>query len=330
VSLLPNLPTTPCSIKTEGMRSSEIFLRNAAVAYVLTGWRGDVMTSHQPTKFSIWCIPAILVLGPLGTACSGTDSGTEEENERTQPAATMLTAIAEVALSDTYRVSFYEPQPGMLLVSEIGSIGRDPDSKVLNFTSASQLYRDLVRDGADSEVVEVLRAADERAVAFNAQKPTSDPGTDTAPPLDEGRSVEKHSSFLDGNQCKTTSFEGGYCVTAKWNQITSSDTGWQYCTAHFRSTVFNHQYTQSTSSARHKVFYFGTKGDFWDEVAATDVPRNTWQSWHSTWRYVKATTGRNTGQVTPGDHDQCVMDRPLNSPGLFGGCSTVVIGCDSL
>jgi hypothetical protein len=287
------------------------------------------MKSQQRTNASIWCIRAILVLGPLGIACSGADSGTDGDDRGMQESAPSLTAIAEVALSDTYRVAFYEPEPGMLLVSERGSLGADPDSKITNFTSASQLYRDLVRDGANAEVVAVLRAADERATAFNARQPTSDPATDTAPPMDEGRMVQKHSDFLNGNQCKSTSFEGGYCVTTKWNQITSSDTGWEYCTAHFRSTVFNHQYSQSTSSARHKVFYYGTKGDFWAQVADTDVPRNTWQSWHSTWKYVKATTGRNTGQVTPGDHDQCVMDRPLNSPGLFGGCSAVVVGCDS-
>src|SRR5687767_10939996 len=116
-----------------------------------------VMKSQQRTNASIWCIRAILVLGPLGIACSGADSGTDGDDRGMQESAPSLTAIAEVALSDTYRVAFYEPEPGMLLVSERGSLGADPDSKITNFTSASQLYRDLVRDGANAEVVAVLR-----------------------------------------------------------------------------------------------------------------------------------------------------------------------------
>jgi hypothetical protein len=270
-------------------------------------------------------LPAIVLLGLLGTACSGAESVGNDEPaapQDTQP----LTAIAEVALSDSYRLAFYEPQPGMLLLSETGRIGVDIDSKVKAFDSAAKLYRDLVPEGQDKAIIDVLTAADERAAAFNARQPTSDPKADE-PPVDEGRVVEKHSNFLNGNQCQLSSFEGGYCSLKKSDQITWSDTGWQWCTAHFRSTVFNHQYVSTNGSATHTVFYYGTKGDFWAQVADTWVAPNTWQSWHSTWKYVKATTGRTSGQVAPGNHDQCVLKDPLNSPGLFGGCETIVLGC---
>ena len=228
--------------------------------------------------------------------------------------ASKRNVIAEVVLSDTHRVEFLEPQPGALLVSETGAIGVDNESSVGDFASAADLYRQLVPNADQAKVAE-LRAADERAQAQNraalaAPTPEKLNGSDNAVVLER-----KHDSFLFGPQCKVTSFEGQYsCVQDRWNQITSSDTGWQQCTSRFRSTVFQHQYTSNDAPADHRVFYWGTRGNFWDQVADTWVQPNTWQSWYSTYMYVEVTTDQVWGQANSSDHDQCVLEQYTSCP----------------
>ena len=270
-----------------------------------------------------------VILGILPVlGCSAEAPVTPSEEIPSEPSGANVEAIAEVALSKTHRIAFYEPSPGVVLVSEVGEIGVDLDTSVPDYEKTAELYQKLAGDKVDAQALARLRAADARGAALEAVEGTVDPAAGGGSPITtSGDSVKKHADFLNGSQCQANSFEGGYCLGPKWNQITSSDTGWQYCTKKFRSTVFNHQYTSTTSSAIHKVFYWGTKGSFWDEVASTWVTRGTWQSWFSDWKYVKATTGRATGQVTPGNHDQCVLDRALNSGNIDGTCNTGVLLC---
>ena len=234
------------------------------------------------------------------------ESGKLSDEPRPPDDAKRSPPLAVVELSPTHRVEFLEPVPGALLVSETGSISADPNSRVKSFDSAATLYAELAGNGVDGSVLETLRAADQRALARRSTVVTPPPteALDQAPSTEL---VDKHSDFLWGNQCTTNSFEGNYCTWPRFDRVTSSDSGWTHCTERFRSTVFNHSITSTTGSAVHTVFYWGTEGDFWDQVAEAWVQRGTWHSWFSTWYYVKATTKRTSGQVSPGNHDQCIL-----------------------
>jgi hypothetical protein len=266
---------------------------------------------------------------PFGAACSSAEAPANPAGEApVEPAATNLEPIAEVALSATHRVAFYEARPGFVMVSEVGEIGVDLDTSIPDYTRTADLYAKLAGNKVDPSALARLESADARAEALEANNRARDPEPEHAGvPVSTGSEmVDKHSDFLNGSQCQASSFEGGYCLGPKWNQITGSDSGWQYCTQRFRSTVFNHRYTASTSSAIHRIFHWGTEGDFWDEVGETWVERGFWHSWFSNWKYVKTTTGRATGQVTPGNHDQCILDRALNQSD-WGTCTTAVPLC---
>lgn len=244
---------------------------------------------------------------------------TDRESAKSSP------PVARVDLSATHYVEFFEPEPGVLLVSETGSIGADPDSHVKSFDSAAALYSRLAGGDADVRTLANLRAADDRVKRLRTRITTA-PVRELPDNFTQATGLlEKHSSFLNGNQCSHDSFEGNYCPDARLDRIIWSDSGWDICTERFRSTVFNHSYTSTTGSALHKIYYWGTKGDFWAWVAEAKVTRGTWQSWFSSWRFVKAVTDRTWGQVSPGDHDHCVLKDFLLD--TWVGCNVDVVAC---
>jgi hypothetical protein len=138
----------------------------------LVVFRSQSYCSEQPKlllRKGVWKMSntntctAVLLLTWVSACSSGVDETAPEAPVESEPAASSeragpgdeaehIAPIAVVELSPTHRVEFLEPTAGALLVSETGSIERDPDSRVDNFDSAAALYAELSGDAFDSAV----------------------------------------------------------------------------------------------------------------------------------------------------------------------------------
>src|SRR5688500_5558193 len=77
------------------------------------------------------------------TRCSAEAPVTTTDELPSEPSGANVEAIAEVALSKTHRIAFYEPSPGVVLVSEVGEIGVDLDTSVPDYEKTAELYQKL-------------------------------------------------------------------------------------------------------------------------------------------------------------------------------------------
>lgn len=153
---------------------------------------------------------ALFTLVALPTGCS---TEQEPDPEVADPAAPITT----LSLNNGNQVEFYEPSPGMLLVSELGNSGVSP--RVSNRRNPVELYRELA---PGQRVPAALVAAQARAEALPpgaSPKVTAESQSSMVAPTTSANFINNQScddSWFNSNFC-TGSYDWSMCLLNHWN-----------------------------------------------------------------------------------------------------------------
>jgi hypothetical protein len=223
------------------------------------------------TYSSTFCKLALGTLIALGAGCLGGDDDLETS-----------ATIASVTLANGNTVDFYESSPGVLLVSETGTVGIAPIPNTR--MRPLDLYRSLA---PDQPVPEALVAAQARA---DARNPEPEPPTDEPAARQPSPAAGIAVGYIDNQSCDDHWFDNTFCIGSY---------DWKMCLLNH----LNGAYAQSSSVdyVRHTVCSdigaITLKVQMGDgRGVIKDVPEGSWYSW---WWVDDCTFGCNTS--TRGD-----------------------------
>jgi hypothetical protein len=201
-----------------------------------------------------------LLLGLLlASACAVAD----EHNFADDP-------IAEVALADGMTVSFYEPEPGALMISQAAPVGVHPLPD--RGLTAVELYASLA---PGRPVPEALVAAQARSDAQAREAGDAPPARPSGTPSVAERTT---SSFIDNEHCDDHWFNDNFCINADWDMCLLNHWNGAYATS---SSVYFSQYATCADigNITLKVKIGDGSGGIWD------VLEGHWRSyyWSNVW-----------------------------------------------
>jgi len=178
-----------CQLAAREARDSTLRANGIALAEVLA--RRNLMNA---SRFYLAPVLVSLLAAPIG--CADIDDD--------QP----IEPIAALDLATGNRLEFYEPSPGLLMVSELGTAGGSPTERAGR--TPVELYRELASDRAvPPALVAAQRRAEERQVdAAPGRQPAlqieqSVSGSNIAPPGE--------LSFIDNQSCDDQWFSNKFC-----------------------------------------------------------------------------------------------------------------------
>lgn len=148
----------------------------------------------------------LLALCALPTGCT-TDTDTDTNDP--------MESIASLTLTNGNRLEFYEPSPGLVLVSEAGIVGAVPTPH--DGRTPVELYRDLA---PDRPIPDALVAAQARSEAL---RPEAAPATaeDRSPAVTTASVAEPTTlGFIDNQSCDDHWFSDNFC---------NASPDWQMC-----------------------------------------------------------------------------------------------------
>jgi hypothetical protein len=180
-----------------------------------------------------------------------------------------MAPIAALDLATGNRLEFYEPSPGLLMVSETGAAGGSPTERAGR--TPVELYRELA---SDRVVPPALVAAQRRAEAHRA-----DAVSEPQPELQIEQSVSESNiapagqlSFIDNQSCDDQWFNSAFC---------SGSYDWEMCLLNHWNGAFaqlssvdyvKHAVCADIGAITLKVKMGDGAGGIWD------VPEGSWRS----------------------------------------------------
>ncbi len=193
-------------------------------------------------------LSSLIALAALPIGCAGDEESAPLPPDSSAP-------IASVALDNGNQIEFYEPSPGVLLVSELGTAGVAP--LATSQRNPVELYRELAPGAPVPAALLAAQERSERLPPGAAPKLTAgaaEPSMVAPPPA---------ASFIDNLGCDDAWFNTNFCPNG---------TDWQLCLLNQWNGAY--AYRSSVDWVRHAVC--ADVGDVTLRVAMGDGAGGSW------------------------------------------------------